>query len=195
MNELGVKGLYLDGVETKSYLFSGKLLLDESSFVGFVNDGRCPAEIIDGNVKGGFWRFIKKYRSDVSILRHPFFAGHAFSEPNMGNDVCDEFQGVIYYGRTIKSNNKRVFVSGFYNSLKTQKGYDDHDRVVRRLTVADKDTVRKAIEEIKEHKVASGPWNMEVTSREILSQLREIPLDVVVDVNELPWSFLQIKEE
>ena len=167
MENFNTKGSYLDGVKKIRYYFTGKLKFDEESFVGLVNDGRCPAEILDGRVHNGFWRFLKKYRNDGNIVEHPFFEKSQFSEPNLGDDVCDDWQGIVYYGRTVgseKTSNTATSVWGVYNSLVFKDGYDEQERRVKSFVHAGKEDIDRLIERIKEGAVDSvGPWRMDIS--------------------------------
>ncbi len=172
MKKLDVEGEYFNGKNLKTYDFEGVLLLDNQTFTGLINDGRCPAEVIDGHVSDGTWRFIKKYRNDKSILEHPFFKKASFPEINLSYRTADKNQGIVYHGRTTAVRDKKPFVRGLFNSSFVGDNYQLLDDYVRKLAFSDlyfgKMSKNSLLELIPKNGgdivVAAnvGPWNMRV---------------------------------
>lgn len=191
VREFKIRGNYLNGKDAEDYGFTGKLIFLRSpnsvhvlgdmvyNFVGFINDGRCPAEILNGRFggvpfkRGNFMQFLKRYRLDDTILKHPSFKGREFSKPSLADFVCEDWPGILYYGRIIGNEEKQVSVEGFYNSA-LAKGigcYDSHDKEVQRAVFNDcyndpkqQEHIKKIIERIKTERKdwALGPWTMEI---------------------------------
>jgi hypothetical protein len=172
MKKIDVKGEYFNGKNLKTYDFRGILLLDKQTFTGLINDGRCPAEVIDGHVSDGTWRFIKKYRSDKIILEHPFFKETSFPETSLGQYTADKNQGIVYHGRTTAFRDKKPFVRGLFNSSFVGDNYQLFDNYVRKLARSDfyfgrmsKDSLLELIPKNGGGIVTAtnvGPWNMRV---------------------------------
>lgn len=172
MKKLDVKGEYFNGKNLKTYDFVGVLLLDNQTFVGLINDGRCPAEVIDGHVSDGIWRFIKKYRSDKTILEHPLFKETSFPETILGQDTADKNRGIIYHGRTTSVRDKKPIVRGLFNSSFVGENYQLLDVYVRKLALSDfsfekmsKDNLLELTQKNGGGTVVAtnvGPWNMKI---------------------------------
>ena len=162
VEEFEIQGTYLDGKKAKEYSFTGKLIflgeIEPVPFVGLVNDGRCPAEILNGKLDSHYMQFLKKYRSDDNILNHSFFKGSKFSESSLASHICDDWPGILYYGRiaNVEDNEKKVSIEGFYNSLIMSEGYDSHDRDIQRLVRSDdKSLTEQIVEKNMVHTLAS----------------------------------------
>lgn len=180
MKKLDVNGEYFNGKNLKTYNFVGFLLLDNQTFTGLINDGRCPAEVIDGHVSNGTWRFIKKYRSDKSILEHPFFKETPFPETSLGHNIADKNQSIVYHGRTTSVRDKKPIVRGLFNSSFVGDNYKLFDDYVRKLALSDFSFEKMSKDSLLEVTPKNGggivvatyvgPWNMKVKCDEELPE-------------------------
>jgi len=178
-----IEGTYFDGSKNREYSFEGRLIFLEEDmtfpysplnlpvvqFIGFINDGRCPAEVLDGQMDNNSIRFVKRYRCDEVILDHPFFKNKEYSELSLGTILCDLWPGIRYYGRIIKTEKNRIEVEGLYNSLIVAGSYSFHDRRIQKIVVSSKGSLYKEYEEkIKEickdgnKEIGFGPWKMTI---------------------------------